>query len=290
MPVLDDLDRAIRDADPLGGRAAGGPHDPDARAARARIVAGHVGPSRARRLVGLGAGLAGAATLGALVGALIVAAPGTDDDPGPAPGATTTVPVPVPQPNPPPPPPAPTAPVAPVPPTVERVENPAPPDGPEPPIALLRRAGVPPAQIPDDLFRTGCGIYTDRVHLIATSPMGNRVWVAWGADRQVTWWVENGGRGGGGGGGCSSLEEVVDRRAIVLSPDVGPTVTRSDGTVRRPDPARFVAGFAVDGIDRAEVGGIVVPVTESAFTIRSDDPIRRVTVTGPAGTRTVRLG
>lgn len=291
------LDEAILAADPLDGTEFGSVAPGDrAREAHSRIVSTRPGgrsamPRAGRLLVAVGAVL----TIGAVLGALIIAVPSDPAaPPSGAPGGPATSPNTLPS--------TPRPPVGPGEPAVDpRPAAPGrgaavatPPAGAHSGsgIALLEQRGLARTEIPVELLRGDyCQIYADRVHRIAEIPSGGAVYLAWGPDDQVTW-VKLG-TGSGDGGGCSSASEVRDRQVIVLAPEVGPTITPSgpDATPIRPDPPRYFVGFARDGYTSAVADGVTVPIRENVFVLETARPQKtlRLTVRGPAGVHRVTM-
>jgi hypothetical protein len=158
-------------------------------------------------------------------------------------------------------------------------------------LSIFDQPALPVRSVPTSL-RDGsfCPIDPTSVHLLAVTPSKKRIYLARGPKDSLTWVILDA-RGPGGGGGCSAASEVRARGAVVLAPEEGPATVRGGGlrAARRPPPPRYVVGFALDGYTSASGGGKRVPIVQNVFVIDHAGPIRTVSVSGPAGHKSVRL-
>lgn len=132
-----------------------------------------------------------------------------------------------------------------------------------------RTAEPPPRQLAD----FGIGVYEESVRLALRNRSGIEVWVARGEDDHLVL-AAKGPTGSWGLGG--ELAADLGRRG-------GVSMGGQDG----PGEPWYMSGLVADGYTVASGGGRSTPIRDNVFLFEGGTPFTSITISGPAGTRTL---
>lgn len=152
--------------------------------------------------------------------------------------------------------------------------------GPVPPSALdlavfAHATPVAPNDAPDGLGSPTTRVYAEGIRLALRSPSGRAVWVARGGGDHLLMTIA----------GPTGVAVTAGGPAAEVARLGGVSASGRDGV----GEDWYGGGIVVDGYTTASGGGRTVPIVNNVFLFEGGAAITEVTVSGPAGTRRLRL-